>query len=83
MFEINNLSKSFTLHHQGSTKIKVLLDISFKVERGECAALTGPSGAGKSTIGAAIMVWSGFALSTRRLILTPWRRRRQDVRQGR
>lgn len=50
MFEINNLSKSFTLHHQGSTKIKVLLDISFKVKRGECAALTGPSGAGKSTL---------------------------------
>ena len=36
-----------------------------------------------ASIGAAIMVWSGLALSTRRLILTPWRRRRQDVRQGR
>jgi len=50
MFEISNLSKSFTLHHQGSTQINVLSKISFSVEKGECVALTGPSGAGKSTL---------------------------------
>ncbi len=50
MFEISNLSKSFTLHHQGSTRIDVLCNISFSVRKGECVALTGPSGAGKSTL---------------------------------
>ncbi len=50
MFEISNLSKSFTLHHQGGTQINVLSNISFSVEKGECVALTGPSGAGKSTL---------------------------------
>ena len=50
MFEISNLSKSLTLHHQESTQINVLRNISFKVEKGECIALTGPSGADKSTL---------------------------------
>ena len=50
MFDICNLSKSFTLHHQGSTRINVLSEVNFKVEKGECVALTGPSGAGKSTL---------------------------------
>ena len=50
---------------------------------GEALGIGGQVLATGASIGAAIMVWSGLALSTRRLILTPWRRRRQDVRQGR
>lgn len=50
---------------------------------GEALGIGGQVIATGASIGAAIMVWSGLALSTRRLILTPWRRRRQDVRQGR
>ena len=50
---------------------------------GEALGIGGQVIATGASIGAAIMVWSGLALSTRRLILTPWRRRRQDVRQRR
>ena len=50
---------------------------------GEALGIGGQVIATGASIGAAIMVWSGLALRTRRLILTPWRRRRQDVRQGR
>ena len=50
---------------------------------GEALGIGGQVIATGASIGAAIMVWSGLALSTRRLIRTPWRRRRQDVRQGR
>ena len=50
MIELRNVSKTFTLHNQGSAVIKVLSNASFSVAPGECAALTGASGAGKSTL---------------------------------
>lgn len=50
MIRIDNLSKTFTLHNQGSTVIPVMQDASFTVAPGECVALTGESGAGKSTL---------------------------------
>ena len=50
---------------------------------GEALGISGQIIATVASIGAALMVWSGLALSTRRLILTPWRRRRQGVRRGR
>jgi len=50
MIEVENLSKSFTLHNQGSAVIPVLEGADFTVRRGECVALTGESGAGKSTV---------------------------------
>lgn len=50
MIEIKNLSKTFTLHNQGSAVIEVMAGASFTVRPGECVALTGPSGAGKSTL---------------------------------
>ena len=50
---------------------------------GEALGMGGQIIATVASIGAAIMVWTGLALSTRRLILTPWRRRRQGVRRRR
>lgn len=50
MIEIENLSKSFTLHNQGGARIEVMQGATFSVAPGECVALTGNSGAGKSTL---------------------------------
>jgi alpha-D-ribose 1-methylphosphonate 5-triphosphate synthase subunit PhnL len=48
--QIENLSKSFTLHHQGATSFNVFDDINFAVNPGECVVLHGESGLGKSTL---------------------------------
>jgi alpha-D-ribose 1-methylphosphonate 5-triphosphate synthase subunit PhnL len=50
MIEIKDLSKTFTLHNQGSAVIPVMEGANLSVARGECVALTGASGAGKSTL---------------------------------
>ncbi len=50
MIELSNVSKTFTLHNQGSAVIEVISDVSLAVAKGECVALTGASGAGKSTL---------------------------------
>lgn len=50
MIELNNVSKSFTLHNQGSAVIPVMAGASLSVNPGECVGLIGASGAGKSTL---------------------------------
>ncbi|MCV2881506.1 phosphonate C-P lyase system protein PhnL [Actibacterium sp. XHP0104] len=50
MIELSNVSKTFTLHNQGSAVIEVLRGVNLRVAPGECIALTGASGAGKSTL---------------------------------
>ena len=50
MIHIENLSKSFTLHNQGSAVIPVMTGAHLSVAPGACVALVGASGAGKSTL---------------------------------
>ncbi|MEM9873231.1 MAG: phosphonate C-P lyase system protein PhnL [Pseudomonadota bacterium] len=50
MIELKDVSKTFTLHNQGSAVIEVISDVSLSVAPGQCVALTGASGAGKSTL---------------------------------
>jgi len=50
MIEIQNLSKSFTLHNQGGVAIPVMAGAHLRVAAGECVGLVGRSGAGKSTL---------------------------------
>jgi alpha-D-ribose 1-methylphosphonate 5-triphosphate synthase subunit PhnL len=50
MIRAESLSKTFTLHLQGGTRLPVLQDISLTVDAGECVILGGPSGVGKSTL---------------------------------
>lgn len=47
MIELININK---IYENGDVKTQVLKNISFKIEKGEFAAITGPSGSGKSTI---------------------------------
>lgn len=50
MIDLSNVSKTFTLHNQGSAVIEVISNVSFTVAPSECVALTMASGAGKSTL---------------------------------
>lgn len=50
MISIENLSKTFTLHNQGSTVLQVMKGATLHVAAGECVGLTGRSGSGKSTL---------------------------------
>ena len=47
VLEVDNVSKTF---RQGEVAVQALKPTTFKVERGELAALLGPSGSGKSTL---------------------------------
>ncbi|QKJ87666.1 phosphonate C-P lyase system protein PhnL [Paramixta manurensis] len=47
---VEQLSKTFVLHHQHGVKLPVLHQASLEVKAGECVVLDGHSGSGKSTL---------------------------------
>jgi alpha-D-ribose 1-methylphosphonate 5-triphosphate synthase subunit PhnL len=47
---VHGLTKSFTLHLHGGTRLPVVAGVAFDLFSGECVVLGGPSGAGKSSI---------------------------------
>lgn len=48
--KVENLSKTFVLHHQHGIRLPVLHQTSLEVGSGECVVLHGHSGSGKSTL---------------------------------
>jgi alpha-D-ribose 1-methylphosphonate 5-triphosphate synthase subunit PhnL len=50
VLELAAVSKTFTMHLQGGTRLPVVAGVEFAVHQGKCAVLAGPSGTGKSSI---------------------------------
>jgi alpha-D-ribose 1-methylphosphonate 5-triphosphate synthase subunit PhnL len=50
MVQVEGLDKSFVLHNQGGTQLRVLENFELALDRGEIVVLQGPSGAGKSSL---------------------------------
>ncbi|EDM72440.1 alkylphosphonate utilization protein PhnL [Roseobacter sp. AzwK-3b] len=67
MIEINDVSKRFILHNQGSAVIPVMEGASLNVAAGECVALTGSSGAGKSTL--MRMIYGNYLAASGRIMV--------------
>ena len=67
MIEIENVSKTFTLHNQGGAVIRVMDGASLSVAQGECVALTGASGAGKSTL--MRMIYGNYLAASGRIVV--------------
>jgi len=47
MLEINNISKKYK---RGPEEFTALMDVTFKIKKGDYVSVTGPSGSGKSTL---------------------------------
>jgi alpha-D-ribose 1-methylphosphonate 5-triphosphate synthase subunit PhnL len=60
MIAVRDVSKSFTLHNQGSAVLPVMAGASLSVAAGECVGLVGASGAGKSTL--MRMIWGNYRI---------------------
>lgn len=50
MIDVLNVTKTFTLHNQGSALIPVMEGANLSVRPGDCVGLIGASGVGKSTL---------------------------------
>jgi alpha-D-ribose 1-methylphosphonate 5-triphosphate synthase subunit PhnL len=50
LVQLDDVSKTFTLHLRGGARLAVMLNASLTAAPGECVVLGGPSGAGKSSL---------------------------------
>lgn len=50
LLTVSDVSKTFTMHLRGGTRIPVLSRVSLTLNPSECLALVGPSGVGKSSL---------------------------------
>jgi alpha-D-ribose 1-methylphosphonate 5-triphosphate synthase subunit PhnL len=66
--DIRDVSKTFTLHNQGGTVLRVMEHATLQVALGECVGLTGASGAGKSTL--MRMIWGNYLAASGSIIVT-------------
>ncbi len=94
MIKVENLNKTYTTYHRGSSfkevlkslfnrkkiEVKALDNISFNIKAGEIVGLIGPNGAGKSTT---MKILSGILFPTSGdvdiLGFTPWSQRKKYV----
>lgn len=67
MIDVQDVSKTFTLHNQGGAVIPVMSGASLRVAAGECVALVGASGAGKSTL--MRMIWGNYLAASGRIMV--------------
>lgn len=67
MIDVQNVTKTFTLHNQGGTVIPVMQGASLAVKPGECVGLIGQSGAGKSTL--MRMIWGNYLAASGRIMV--------------
>ena len=67
ILSVRDLSKGFTLHLHGGTRLPVVSGVSFDVRAGECVVLGGPSGAGKSSV--LKMIYGNYLAGTGSVLL--------------
>lgn len=67
MIHVHDLAKTFTLHTQGGTILRVMEGAGLSVAPGECVGLIGASGAGKSTL--MRMIWGNYLASSGRILV--------------
>ncbi|KAA2312035.1 phosphonate C-P lyase system protein PhnL [Pseudooceanicola sediminis] len=67
MISVENVSKTFTLHNQGSVVIPVVEGASLVARPGECVALVGASGSGKSTL--MRMIYGNYLAASGRIMV--------------
>lgn len=67
VLSVQDVSKTFTLHLQGSQRLPVVNGLTFDVPRGACVVLGGESGSGKSSV--MKMVYGSYGVNSGRILL--------------
>jgi len=67
LLDVDDVTKTFTLHLQGGRRLPVLSGLTFQVNHGESVVLGGASGAGKSSV--LKMVYGSYGVDSGRILL--------------